>query len=112
MIHFNKNLKIRDKEISSDSPTFLIAEAGVNHGGDIEVAKKLIDLAVEAKVDAVKFQTFKTENLILTDIQKAPYQKETTGSLESQSDMLKKLEVTKEQNMELNNYCDDNNIIF
>lgn len=112
MIHFNKNLKIRDKEISSDSPTFLIAEAGVNHGGDIEVAKKLIDLAVEAKVDAVKFQTFKTENLILTDIQKAPYQKETTGSLESQSDMLKKLEVTKEQNMELNNYCDDKNIIF
>ena len=72
MIHFNKTLKIKDKEISYDSPTFLIAEAGVNHGGDMKVAKKLIDLAVEAKVDAVKFQTFKTENLILTDIKKAP----------------------------------------
>ena len=57
---------------------FIIAEAGVNHNGSIELAKKLIDVAVEAKVDAVKFQTFKAENLVSKNAQKADYQKETT----------------------------------
>jgi N,N'-diacetyllegionaminate synthase len=58
---------------------FIIAEAGVNHNGSIELAKKLIDVAVEAKVDAVKFQTFKAENLVSKNAQKADYQKETTN---------------------------------
>ena len=68
---FNKKFTIQEKTISEASPTFVIAEAGVNHGGDMIVAKKLVDLAVKAKADAVKFQAFKTENLILKDIQKA-----------------------------------------
>jgi sialic acid synthase SpsE len=102
---FNKEINIKDKLISMESPTFVIAEAGVNHGGDMAVAKKLIDLAVDAKADAVKFQTFKAEHLILSDIQKAPYQKGTTDASESQYDMLKRLEVSREQNLELKQYC-------
>ena len=69
---------------------FIIAEAGVNHNGSIELAKKLIDVAVEAKVDAVKFQTFKAENLVSKNAQKADYQKQTTNKEESQFDMIKK----------------------
>jgi N,N'-diacetyllegionaminate synthase len=111
-MRFNKEIYIEGKLISDTSSTFVIAEAGVNHGGDMEIAKKLIDLAVEAKADAVKFQTFKTEHLILSDIQKAPYQKNTTDASESQFDMLKKLEVTREQNLELKHYCRDKGIIF
>jgi len=109
---FNKEIIIKNKVISSESPTFIIAEAGVNHGGDIEIAKKLIDMAVQAKADAVKFQTFKTDNLILSDIQKAPYQKNTTDESESQYSMLKRLEVTLKQNIDLKQYCSDKDIIF
>jgi sialic acid synthase SpsE len=109
---FNKNIKIQNKVISQTSPTFVIAEAGVNHGGDMVIAKKLIDLAIEAKADAVKFQTFKADHLILKNIQKAPYQKNTTDSFETQHAMLKRLEVSKDQNIELNKYCLKNGIIF
>jgi len=109
---FNKKIHVEGKLISFMSSTFVIAEAGVNHGGNIFFAKKLIDLAVEAKADAIKFQTFKAEHLILSDIQKAPYQKNTTDAKESQFDMLKKLEVTREQNLELKRYCIDKGIIF
>ena len=76
---FNKEIYLGNKLISNKSPTFVIAEAGVNHGGNINIAKELIDLAVYANADAVKFQTFKAENLILNDVQKALYQKQTTA---------------------------------
>jgi N,N'-diacetyllegionaminate synthase len=109
---FNHLIRILDKNISNSSPTFVIAEAGVNHNGDMTTAKQLIDLAVAAKADAVKFQTFKAEQLILNDIQKASYQKNTTDPFEMQFDMLKKLEVSREQNFELKKYCIKNNIIF
>ncbi len=112
MLTFNKLINIQDVEITELSPTFIIAEAGVNHGGDMVIAKQLIDLAVNAKADAVKFQTFKAEHLILGGIQKAPYQKDTTDASESQYDMLKKLEVTREQNLELKQYCVEKGIIF
>ncbi len=112
MMHFNKTLKVHNKKISLDTPTFIIAEAGVNHGGDMRIARQLIYLAVEAKADAVKFQTFRAEHLILNNIEKAPYQKKTTEASESQMDMLKRLEVSKEQNLELKKYCDDKDIIF
>ena len=98
---FNKKISVENKIIANESETFVIAEAGVNHGGDMEIAKQLIDLAVDANADAVKFQTFKAENLILNNIQKAPYQKDTTDTSESQYDMLKRLEVSREQNLEL-----------
>lgn len=111
-MNFNKILKIQDKIISKYAPTFIIAEAGVNHGGDMNVAKKLIELAAEAGADAVKFQTFKSENLILKDVKKAPYQQKTTNIEETQLDMLKKLEVSREQNLELKRYSEERNIIF
>lgn len=91
---------------------FIIAEAGVNHNGDINLAKKLIDAAVEAGVDAVKFQTWKTELLVTKDAIQADYQTENTGIKESQFDMLKRLELSYDEFRELKKYCDDKNIMF
>ncbi len=91
---------------------FIIAEAGVNHNGDINLAKKLIDVAVEAGVDAVKFQTWKTELLVTKEANQAEYQTENTGINESQFDMLKRLELSYDEFRELKNYCDIKNIMF
>ncbi len=90
----------------------IIAEAGVNHNGDIEIAKKLIDVAVEAKVNYVKFQTFKTESAISKNAPKANYQKENAGSEESQFDMIKKLELDVKTHIELIDYCNKKQIKF
>lgn len=91
---------------------FIIAEAGVNHNGSIELAKKLIDVASKAGSDAVKFQTFKTENLVSKSAQKAEYQKQTTDKEESQFDMIKKLELDIDTHKELIKYCETKGIMF
>jgi len=91
---------------------FIIAEAGVNHNGDIQLAKQLIDVAAASGADAVKFQTFKAENLVSKTAQKAAYQKETTGIEESQFDMIKKLELDVNTHRELMAYCQKKNIMF
>lgn len=91
---------------------FIIAEAGVNHNGSIELAKKLIDVAVDSGVDAVKFQTFKAENLVSKNAQKADYQKQTTDKEESQFDMIKKLELDVNTHKELISHCNSKNIMF
>lgn len=92
---------------------FIIAEAGVNHNGSIEIAKKLIDVAAEAKVDAVKFQTFKTELSITKDAKKADYQvANTQNSGESQFDMVKKLELSEDVHRELISYCKEKGVMF
>ena len=91
---------------------FIIAEAGVNHNGSIKLAKKLIDVAVESGADAVKFQTFKTENLVSKTAKKADYQKKTTDALESQFDMIKKLELDVNTHKELLVYCQEKGIMF
>jgi len=91
---------------------FIIAEAGVNHNGDINLAKKLIDVAVESGVDAVKFQTWKTELLVTKEANKAEYQTENTSINESQFDMLKRLELGYDEFRELKRYCDTKNIMF
>lgn len=91
---------------------FVIAEAGVNHNGDIQIAKRLIDVAVEAEADAVKFQTFKTENIVCRSAQKAGYQLETTDQSETQFEMLKKLELTGCMHNELIDYCKKRDILF
>ena len=91
---------------------FIIAEAGVNHNGSINLAKKLIDVASESGADAVKFQTFKAEKLVSKHAQKADYQKETTDKNESQFEMIKKLELDSDTHKELMAYCKTKNIIF
>jgi len=92
--------------------TFIIAEAGVNHNGNIELAKKLIDVAVKAGADAVKFQSSKAGKSISIHAQKADYQKKTTDTSESQLDMIRKLELDEGAHEELLAYCRSRNIQF
>ena len=92
--------------------TFIIAEAGVNHNGSFELAKQLVDKAVWAGADCIKFQTFNSKNLVSAQAQKAEYQKKTTNANESQLDMLKKLELSHEQFRELQTYCNQKGIMF
>ena len=96
----------------SENKTFIIAEAGVNHNGSFELAKQLVDKAVWAGADCIKFQTFNSKNLVSKNAQKAEYQKKTTDSSESQLDMLKKLELSKEEFIELRDYCNQKEIMF
>ena len=95
------------------SKVIIIAEAGVNHNGDINLAKKLIDIAVDAEVDYVKFQTFKAETIVSPNAKKAAYQsKNFEDDDDSQFQMLKKLELSHDQHQELINYCKQKNISF
>lgn len=94
------------------SRVFVIAEAGVNHNGDIRLAKQLINAASEAGADAVKFQTFQTKRLICKTAKKADYQIKTTNREETQYEMLQKLELTQQMHKELIEYCDKKKIIF
>ena len=91
---------------------FIIAEAGVNHNGSIKLAYKLIDVASASGADAVKFQTFKADNLLSKNAQKADYQKETTDVSESQFDMIKKFELDEKAHKELIAYCQEKGIMF
>lgn len=91
---------------------FIIAEVGVNHNGSFELAKQLVDKAVWAGADCIKFQTFNSKNLVSKNAQKAEYQKKTTDSSESQLEMLKKLELSKEEFVALRDYCNEKGIMF
>jgi len=92
---------------------FIIAEAGVNHNGSIELAKKLIDAASQSGADAIKFQTFKAKNLVAKHAQKAQYQKDNMqDSEDSQFDMLRKLELNTDAHHLLIEYCNQKNILF
>ena len=90
---------------------YIIAEAGVNHNGSFELACKLVDAAKAAGADCIKFQTFKSQNLVSHNAQKADYQKDTTGE-GSQIDMLKKLELSYDEFIALKKYCDNVGICF
>ncbi len=91
---------------------FIIAEAGVNHNGDLNLAYKMVDKAKEAGVDCIKFQTFKTEKIISKNTEMADYQKENTNNNESQYEMVKKLELSYEDFRKIKNYCEQKEIIF
>jgi len=104
--------EIAGRKIGPGHPCFIIAEAGVNHNGDIELARRLIDVAVDAGVDAVKFQSFKAEGVVSTSAPKAEYQLETTNTDESQLDMLRKLELSRQAHLELQAYCQERSILF
>lgn len=92
--------------------TYIIAEAGVNHNGSLEIAKKLVDEAKKAGVDCIKFQTFIAKNLTSKVARKAEYQKKQTDTDENQLDMLKKLELSFDDFIELNEYCKKKDIEF
>ncbi len=94
------------------SRVFVIAEAGVNHNGNIEIAKKLIDAASAAGADAVKFQTFRAESLVCKTAKKAEYQLGVTDRSETQYDMLKKLELTEQMHKKLMEYCAKKKLMF
>lgn len=90
----------------------IIAEAGVNHNGDINLAKKLIEQAAKAGADVVKFQTFKANSCVSVSAKKAKYQLETTAKEESQLEMIQKLELSYESHFELMKHCKKHGIIF
>jgi len=105
-------VKIKDFSIGPGHPCFIIAEAGVNHNGDMDMAHRLIDMAVQSGADAIKFQSFVTEDLVTSEAQKADYQFETTGEESGQYPMLKKLELTERQQVELKSHCDEAGILY
>ncbi|MDP6081692.1 MAG: N-acetylneuraminate synthase [Arenicellales bacterium] len=111
----NTNPKILDiagRKVGVGQPRFIIAEAGVNHNGISEMAYQLIDVAVQAGADAVKFQTFKADRLVTPNVPKAGYQLETTDAGESQYEMLQRLELSRETHQELITYCRQKGILF
>ena len=96
----------------SYNKTFIIAEAGVNHNGSLELAKKMIDAAVDAHADAIKFQTFAADRVVCRSAQKADYQKQTTDKAESQYEMIKRLELDADAHRELITHCRQKDIQF
>jgi N,N'-diacetyllegionaminate synthase len=109
---FSQEIIVADRRIGKDQPCYVIAEAGVNHNGDMGLAKRLIDSARAAGADAVKFQTFKTEALNTRTAPKATYHIETTGDEQSWFDLLKSQELSRAQHELLLAHCNDTGIQF
>lgn len=105
-------IEIEGHLIGNNHPCFIIAEAGVNHNGYLKMALQLVDTAVTAKADAIKFQTFKAEAVISSSAPKAIYQKRTTGADESQLEMARRLQLSYEQFHEIKAYCEKNGTLF
>jgi len=104
--------KIKDFFIGDNEKCFIIAEIGVNHNGSLDLAKKMIVAAKECGADAVKFQTFNSEQVCTNDADMENYQIENSGEITTQMKMLKKLELSHEAFLELKNYCNKQKIIF
>ena len=98
--------------INNKTSCFIIAEAGVNHNGSLILAKKLIDIAKNAGADAIKFQTFTARDLVISSAEMADYQRKNIGKSKSQFEMLKKLEISQKDFIQLKKYCDKKRIIF
>lgn len=106
------SIMISGREIGIGHPCFIVAEAGVNHNGDLKLARQLIDIAVQAGADAVKFQTFQAERLTTRDAPKSEYELQTTDVRETHYDMLHRLELSEESHNDLITYCKQQGIIF
>ena len=98
--------------VGAGHPCFIIAEAGVNHNGELELAKQLVDVAVDAGADAVKFQTFKVDAVVSSGAPKAGYQKLTTDASETQHAMLRRLELSHDAHRDLFCHCQDRGIVL
>lgn len=109
---FNQSITIGHKIIDPKSSVFIIAEAGVNHNGSLKTAFQLVDRAVEAGADAVKFQQFNSESLVLATTEQAKYQLENLATVSSQLEMLKRLELSIDEAKTLQNYCQTKGILF
>lgn len=107
-----QTVEIQERRIGPGYPCFVIAEAGVNHNGCIELALRMIDVAQAAGADAVKFQTFNVDKLVTENAPKAPYQIETTGRSQSQAEMLRRLELSKEDHQAILQRCSERDILF
>jgi sialic acid synthase SpsE len=107
-----KTITIGKRLAGENTPCFIIAEAGVNHNGKLDIAKKLVDAAVIAGVDAVKFQTFKAEGVVTEDASIASYAKKNLGKNLTQLEMIKRYELTYHEFNELKKYCDKKKIAF
>ena len=107
-----RSVRIDRFQIGAGSPTFIIAEAGVNHNGDVGMARQLVDVAVEAGADAVKFQTYDSGRLFTRNAPQADYQLQNTGTAQSQFDMMHPLELSPESHRELMAYCEERGILF
>lgn len=107
-----RTIEVAGRKIGPGYPCFIIAEAGVNHNGKLNMAKELVVAAAQAGADAVKFQSFKAENVVTRKAPKAKYQKQTTGSAESQYEMIKKLELSAGHFAELAHHAQKKGIIF
>lgn len=105
-------MKIGKRFVGDGEPCFIVAEAGVNHNGSLKLAKKLIDAAAKAGADAVKFQSFRADKLVLKKTPKAGYQKRTTGKKGTQYQMLKRLELSEKEQRALAKYAKIKKIIF
>ncbi len=107
-----KTIKIGNKLIGEGQSCFIIGEIGPNHNGELGIAKKLVDVALEAGIDAVKFQTFEAERYVSKIARKADYDIVNTGSNESMLEAQKKLELSKEFHIEIKNYIEKKGLIF
>ncbi len=111
-MNMKQNITIRDKEITPKGPSFIIAEAGVNHNGEIDRARELVQVARDAAADAIKFQIFYADKLVTRQAEQAAYQTQNLGKKETQYEMLKRLELPDQAFAELKTYAESLGLIF
>jgi len=105
-------MEIGSHRVGGDSAVYVIAEAGVNHDGDLSQAKDLVDVAADSGADAVKFQTFDPDSLVTEGASKAAYQEVSTGGEDTQYEMLQQLELSHDDHQELRRYCEEAGITY